>query len=112
MNSLTDWQLATMAPILGGFSLTRRSWGFFLVEGIADIRWNDDSYDSLQIDQSRKDVIRQVVKEHRKAPVALDNVVTSKGAGLIFLLHGPPGSGKTMTAGSSTPLKYTSMLRC
>ncbi|CAG2002638.1 unnamed protein product [Fusarium graminearum] len=54
------------------------------------------------------------MKEHRKAPVALDNVVTSKGAGLIFLLHGPPGSDKTMTAecvaeSLHCPLYHTAM---
>jgi hypothetical protein len=28
-----------------------------------------------------------------------DDIIASKGAGLIILLHGGPGTGKTLTAG-------------
>ena len=40
-------------------------------------------------------------------PIKRDDIITSKGNGLIVLLHGGPGTGKTLTAGrSSNSMSY------
>lgn len=98
-DDLTDWQLATLPPIIAGFSLSRPCWGFYLVDKIVNIKWNENAYESLQMDQQKKDSVRKIVSQHRVAPAGLDDVILGKGRGLVFLLHGLPGSGKTMTAG-------------
>jgi SpoVK/Ycf46/Vps4 family AAA+-type ATPase len=51
-------------------------------------KWDDDDDDELEDDSDDDD---------EDDDVALD-VVANKGAASIFLLHGPPGCGKTLTA--------------
>ncbi|KAL3306692.1 P-loop containing nucleoside triphosphate hydrolase protein [Colletotrichum asianum] len=80
------------------FTLTKRVWGFFLVSHVGKIRWNEQAYDSLHLESQRKDAVLRLVREHRLGKSLFDDVVVGKGRGLVFLLHGPPGSGKTMTA--------------
>lgn len=113
-DSTTDLQLVILPPIVSGFSLSKRKWGFFSLDNIHAIDWNEDAYGDLQIDQKKKKTIRKLVKEHRENPDSFDNVIAGKGARLVLLLHGPPGSGKTMTAGMTvfasriaTPLSLT-----
>jgi SpoVK/Ycf46/Vps4 family AAA+-type ATPase len=45
-----------------------------------------------------KDMIYQLIVAHRAGASEFDDFVKGKGKGLIGLLHGPPGSGKTFTA--------------
>lgn len=40
-----------------------------------------------------------------------DGLVKGKGKGLTFLLHGPPGVGKTFTAGKTNPLNSVNDLK-
>ncbi|KAF0332616.1 AAA family ATPase [Colletotrichum asianum] len=95
---LTEMDLACLPPIIPGFTLTKRVWGFFLVSHVGKIRWNEQAYDSLHLESQRKDAVLRLVREHRLGKSLFDAVVVGKGRGLVFLLHGPPGSGKTMTA--------------
>lgn len=88
-----------MPPIVPAFSLSKQDWGFYLVNGIREISWDKYLFDSLQMDGKRKDLIRSLVDEHRNGRSSFDDFISGKGKGLVFLLDGPPGSGKTMTAG-------------
>ncbi|KAK3334385.1 hypothetical protein B0H65DRAFT_593015 [Neurospora tetraspora] len=47
-----------------------------------------------------KDMVEALVKGHKSKGVVFDDVIAGKGQGLIFLLHGNPGLGKTLTAES------------
>ena len=50
------------------------------------------------MDESLKDVIYKLVVSHGTGSSKFDDFVKGKGKGLIGLLFGPPGSGKTLTA--------------
>ena len=61
----------------------------------------------LQMDSEQKDVVRGVIESHHASSSTFDDFIPGKGRGLVFLLYGPPGCGKTMTAGTCFDLCST-----
>jgi hypothetical protein len=84
---------------LRGFSLVSKTWEDFDVDGITDIKFRANAFDNLVIGQNTKNLISSLVKPPGNDTVLFDDFIEGKGKGLIFLLHGPPGVGKTFTAG-------------
>ncbi|KAL9012667.1 MAG: hypothetical protein Q9173_002571 [Seirophora scorigena] len=57
--------------------------------------WNSD----LIINEDKKKIIRTLVENHAQmAHKRVPDLVEGKGNGLVILLHGPPGVGKSLTA--------------
>lgn len=69
------------------------------VGNIHPLPWNKDAFESLAMDQDGKVLIEALVRNKIAVDKAID-MVQGKGNGLIILLHGRPGTGKTMTAES------------
>jgi len=74
------------------------------------IKFQEQAFDQLVLSDDKKELIRAVARnagggvkwedeegEEEDDDIALD-VVANKGGASIFLLHGPPGCGKTLTA--------------
>ena len=72
--------------------------------------WNKAAFDRLVLDQDKKYLITAMVKEHVLSDVSAD-VIEGKGNGLIILLHGGPGTGKTLTAESVAELAEKPLYR-
>lgn len=69
------------------------------MSALEDIVWNDGIINSLVLPQEQKDFLLCLVKTHGLGDdSSFDDVVRDKGKGLIGLLAGPPGVGKTLTA--------------
>lgn len=68
------------------------------VSRISDVTWNKQAFDSLVIDEDTKQCVKALVSNQLTAEKATD-LVYGKGNGLVILLHGGPGTGKTLTAG-------------
>ena len=92
---VTEQDLWRCFPFLYGFSFKAKQWGRLDVESITDIQFRDDSWDKLVLQEDKKALIRAIV-EHQQG--TFTDIVEDKGGGSIFLLHGPPGQGKTLTA--------------
>jgi len=88
--------LALVWPTTVGFSLTSKSWGDVIIDGLKDITFDPDVFDRLVIPDSRKRMIKALVK-HTHAS-GFHDLVAGKGEGTVFLLYGQPGCGKTLTA--------------
>jgi hypothetical protein len=82
-------------PQLYGFSLAVKQWGKLDLDGMTDIQWRDDAWDKLVVEEDKKDLIYSLVKFHGSG---FQDIIEGKGGGTIFLLHGPPGWGKTASA--------------
>ena len=82
-----------------GFSLVDKRWCFFCVDLVKDVEYNMTAFESLMLDRMYKQTILSLVKVHTGSGVSFDDVIKGKGKGLIFLLHGVPGVGKSLTAG-------------
>lgn len=104
----TYWQCW---PVLTGFSFTARQWGKIvlelppinMIEGASALSGNcqyiefqQKAFEQLVLEEDKKELIRAVARNAGLAD-AID-VVADKGGASIFLLHGPPGCGKTLTA--------------
>lgn len=69
------------------------------VDRIRSVSWNDDAFEHLVVDDETKVLIRALISSKLEADQGTD-VIGGKGNGLIILLHGGPGTGKTFTAES------------
>jgi len=68
------------------------------VESLTEISWKTSPWDTLLLKDEQKRVLKALVESHIFPDNARD-MTEQKGKGLVMLLHGTPGSGKTMTAG-------------
>ncbi|CAJ0543642.1 Ff.00g038530.m01.CDS01 [Fusarium sp. VM40] len=106
---LTEDDLMLMRPNLHAFVLRSRQWVTVRTADIHDVVF-ENSFNDLILPPEHKRTVQALVKTHENGRnsqdstkggssigVALD-LVKGKGSGLIILLHGPPGVGKTSTA--------------
>ncbi len=72
--------------------------GAFAMSRLRDVVWNDDAFRALVLGDRQKKLIHALVREHASESNGFDDVIVGKGRGLIGLLAGTPGCGKTLTA--------------
>lgn len=95
LTEFTNEQYISMPPYVYGFSFTSKVWGEMTVDSISDIVFREDAYDMLVMDEDRKSMIFALVDNSISGA---KDFIDGKGGGCIFLLAGPPGGGKTLTA--------------
>lgn len=84
-----------------GFSLVDKAFALFMVEDISEIEFATDAFDSLCMHPRLKTTIEALVEAHASRASKFDDLVPGKGRGVVISLEGPPGSGKTLTAGKT-----------
>lgn len=97
---MTDEEYMICDNNVAGYSLQHHKWGWFSVDTIREIEFDDDAFNCLIIQPTFKELMLSLVKSHSEEASTFDDFIAGKGRGLIFLLHGEPGTGKTLTAGT------------
>jgi len=97
---LTTDQKLICTPILRGYSLKQKLWLNFFVNCVQPITWQTDAFARLVLPSNTKDLILGFTSAQRALRDSFDDVIEGKGRGMIILLCGPPGVGKTLTAES------------
>ncbi|KAB2570991.1 Spermatogenesis-associated protein 5-like protein 1 [Lasiodiplodia theobromae] len=112
--SLTRDSLILLPYRVYGYVLLSRKWYPLDIDLVKDVPLvkdgDDDGFEKLIIPDGHKNIVRALVKTHARGgntagtdnvsqpPLRQFDVVKGKGKGLIILLHGAPGVGKTSTA--------------
>lgn len=98
---LTNEQCLLANFLIPGFALSEKKWIDFYVDKLEPIAWNTNVFDQLVLPTSQKSLVKALVESHvREGADGFDDIIKGKGKGLISILHGPPGVGKTLTAES------------
>ncbi|KAI0115110.1 P-loop containing nucleoside triphosphate hydrolase protein [Daldinia grandis] len=92
-----DDALITCATVRG-YTFELKQFLEFFIDNISPIKWDADCFDNLVLDPATKKTVQAVVSTHSSRRDAFDDIVKGKGQGLVCVLHGPPGVGKTLTA--------------
>lgn len=97
--SLDDTNInLTLLPFLPTYNLgVMKSWGLAHIDHLQPVNFNI-SFDNIVMDESKKSLIRRLVTTYSSKTAVIDDVVDRKNNGLVLLLHGKSGVGKTLTA--------------
>lgn len=93
--NLSDDRLWMTDAYVDGFSFATKQWGKFAVSNLSHINFRSEAYDQLVLDTEKKAMVRALVEDNSSG---FSDIILGKGGGCIFLLHGEPGVGKTLTA--------------
>jgi SpoVK/Ycf46/Vps4 family AAA+-type ATPase len=82
------------------------------VSNVEPVKWNKEAFDRLVLPPKTKELIKALLVrtgERATDQIGLcggkrQDLIAGKGTGLIVLLHGGPGTGKTLTAGTRSSI--------
>lgn len=95
---LSEADKLTFSSTALGFSFEGKEWGHFALSSLSDVQWNQEAFGKVIIPESRREIIQALVQSHLGNESPFDDIVKGKGKGLIGLLSGGPGVGKSLTA--------------
>nr|XP_036576490.1 ATPase [Colletotrichum truncatum]KAF6783246.1 ATPase [Colletotrichum truncatum] len=94
-----DGFLMCLPSTLRGFDMNKKEWRLLEVAFMREVVWNDEAFKDLVINPKTKRLVQAVVTNRLRSEEGTD-LIKGKGNGLFILLHGGPGTGKTLTAES------------
>src|SRR5271169_6398581 len=73
-------------------------WGQFVADKFSQIQWNKQAFEHLVPPQNTKALVKSLVEGDGADSATVRDVIPGKHGGCIVILHGRPGTGKTLTA--------------
>jgi hypothetical protein len=80
------------------FSLDIQEWCSVSVSNLKPKEWRPATFDRLVFDHEKKDTLTRLAKTNSRRVQSKKSadIIEGKGRGIVLLLHGPPGVGKTV----------------
>ncbi|ORY04653.1 P-loop containing nucleoside triphosphate hydrolase protein [Clohesyomyces aquaticus] len=101
LTPLTDEQCLLAVPTVKSFNIETKKWMKQDLTKFHEIPWSKNAFEDLVLDPDEKDLLIALVdREELVSTKAFDDFIAGKGQGIVMLLSGPPGVGKTLTAES------------
>ncbi|KAJ1305102.1 hypothetical protein OPQ81_000141 [Rhizoctonia solani] len=96
---IPDEILCLTPPTHKGWSFAAKAWGSILVGNLSEIAFDELAFDQLVLKSEYKKMIKALVETNSANSDELaQDLVSGKGGGMVMVLHGKPGTGKTLTA--------------
>ena len=96
--SVADDELPLCASRVSGFVLREKVFAQMPIEHLSDVVWKPETFDKLVVPVETKSLIRTAVKTCLSQPAASStDIISTRGNGMVIILHGKPGTGKTLT---------------
>ena len=73
-------------PSVVGFSLSAKGWGDVLLDGLEEIKWQEDIFERLVLPENRKLMVKALVRH--STDYTFHDLVEGKGEGTLFLMYG------------------------
>ncbi|KAM7210502.1 hypothetical protein V8F06_014115 [Rhypophila decipiens] len=104
----SNLQLMLLPAGIYGFYFKEKKWIRLLVDHTRPVNWNKKAFEQLVLPKRTKSLVKGLVMVRKQTLGQSDlkiglkgksnDIIAGKGSGLIMLLHGGPGTGKTLTA--------------
>ncbi|KAF4632539.1 hypothetical protein G7Y89_g5586 [Cudoniella acicularis] len=115
--ALTDHQYFLFPSVIGRLGVAEKMWMTFDIEDIFEIEWPEPSncaIAKLVFSPERDDLelLKATIPKKngvRRETNWIADSVRDKGAGLVVLLHGPPGTGKSFTVALQTAIRLATL---
>ncbi|KAH7309775.1 hypothetical protein B0I35DRAFT_358846 [Stachybotrys elegans] len=107
IKDIQDDELLLLPRRVVGYSLRERRFFLLDIQCLSEVPKLNNVFQSLRINPDHKRMVRSLVKTHLENQAAQrlqpnlslnQDLIRGKGSGLVILLHGVPGVGKTATA--------------
>ncbi|CAH6419836.1 AAA family ATPase [uncultured virus] len=96
LDTVSKNQLFSVLGVVPVYYIERGGYISVAFDALKPIQFNEKYYQELVLDDKYKKFLSLVTSNHYKSKQV--DVIKGKGNGLLFVLSGPPGVGKTMTA--------------
>jgi ATPase family associated with various cellular activities (AAA) len=73
-------------------------WLNMFLNNVADINFSDGAFDKLILPAQQRELILGFTESQNEHKDQFDDIIEGKGRGIVMLLSGKPGVGKTLTA--------------
>ncbi|KAJ4383387.1 hypothetical protein N0V86_001434 [Didymella sp. IMI 355093] len=104
-----DLDVRFCPPFVYGYSAARKDWSKLYLVSIRETVWKKTMMDDLVMDNEQKTLLKALVTSH-SFPTNPGDIMQQKGKGLVVLLHGSPGAGKTLTAETCAEITERALL--
>lgn len=98
VDSMVEDDYLIVFPMVPVYNLgINKQWGITHISSLSHIEYKKDAFDFLVLDETKKSIIKCLINYKNQEDEYTD-FIEGKGNGLVFLLYGSPGTGKTFTA--------------